>query len=87
MFVNIKITEKQKKSKINQVDKYDNIVYCHTMKPKEIQAIRKALGENTETFAERFARSSRTVESWEQGLRDPDALVLRILEKLKKRVE
>ena len=38
--------------------------------------LRAALGESTAMFAKRFARSSRTVEDWEQGRRSPDALAL-----------
>jgi len=56
------------------------------MKSKQIQGIRHALGEDTATFAERFARSARTIEDWEQGRYKPDALVLRILAKLRKRL-
>lgn len=52
------------------------------MGPKEIQALRHALGENSETFGKRFSRSKRTVEDWEQGRRRPDALVLTMMGKL-----
>ncbi len=43
---------------------------------EEVRALRAALGENTETFAARWRRSGRTVETWEQGKRQPDPLVL-----------
>lgn len=56
------------------------------MTPERIKAIRTALGENTQTFAQRLARSGRTVEDWEQGRRSPDALVIRELERLETRL-
>ncbi len=43
---------------------------------EEVRALRTALGENTATFGARFRRSGRTVETWEQGARQPDALAL-----------
>jgi hypothetical protein len=52
------------------------------MKPKQIQELRHALGENTETFGARFAASARTVEGWEQGRRSPAPLVQRLLTEL-----
>jgi len=48
----------------------------------EVRALRAALGENTETFGARWHRSSRTVEDWEQGRREPDAFVLEAIRKL-----
>jgi DNA-binding transcriptional regulator YiaG len=48
----------------------------------QIQALRHSLGENTEAFAARFARSRRTVEDWEQGRRNPDPLALKLLQEL-----
>lgn len=50
-----------------------------TISPERIKAIRIHLGESTATFAERFARSGRTVEDWEQGRRNPDKLAVQIL--------
>lgn len=41
-----------------------------------VRELRAALGENTATFAARWHRSGRTVETWEQGTRQPDPLVL-----------
>ena len=41
-----------------------------------IRTCRAALGENTATFGARWRRSGRTVETWEQGTRQPDAFVL-----------
>lgn len=43
---------------------------------QEVRALRAALGENTATFGARWHRSGRTVETWEQGTRQPDALAL-----------
>jgi DNA-binding transcriptional regulator YiaG len=43
---------------------------------QEVRALRTALGENTATFGARWHRSGRTVETWEQGKRQPDPLVL-----------
>jgi DNA-binding transcriptional regulator YiaG len=43
---------------------------------EEVRALRTALGENTATFGARWRRSGRTVETWEQGSRQPDALAL-----------
>jgi DNA-binding transcriptional regulator YiaG len=43
---------------------------------EEVRALRYALGENTATFGARWRRSGRTVETWEQGSRQPDPLAL-----------
>ncbi len=43
---------------------------------EEIRALRAALDEDTATFAARWHRSSRTIENWEQGRRQPDPLAL-----------
>jgi DNA-binding transcriptional regulator YiaG len=43
---------------------------------EEVRTLRAALGENTATFGARWHRSGRTVETWEQGSRQPDPLVL-----------
>jgi len=53
------------------------------MTGKQIQSIRKTLGESTTEFAERFFVSQRTVESWEQGDRNPAPLILDMLAKLR----
>ena len=55
------------------------------MTPDQIKALRASLGENVATFGARFARSGRTVEDWEQGRRRPDALAVKIMERLAKR--
>lgn len=52
----------------------------------QIQAFRRLLGEDYATFAARFARSPRTIEKWEQGRSVPDALVIRHLNDLRKKV-
>jgi DNA-binding transcriptional regulator YiaG len=43
---------------------------------EDVRALRAALGEDTATFGARWYRSGRTVEGWEQGMRQPDPLVL-----------
>ena len=55
--------------------------------PEMIRWLRAALRESVDTFGERFSRSGRTVEDWEQGRRRPDTLVLLALIKLKKRID
>lgn len=49
---------------------------------EEVRALRTALGEDTATFGARWHRSPRTVEDWEQGRRQPDALALDGMRKL-----
>jgi DNA-binding transcriptional regulator YiaG len=57
------------------------------MSADQIRALRAALGENTTTFAKRFAVSRRTVEDWEQdGRPKPRGLTLAALERLAKRL-
>ena len=53
---------------------------------EEIRALRRALKEDTATFAARWHRSARTVEDWEQGRAAPDAFTLAALRKLAARV-
>lgn len=48
--------------------------------PDRVQALRNAYGENTATFAVRFARSPRTIEDWELGRRNPDKLCQRMMD-------
>lgn len=48
----------------------------------EIKALRAALDEDTETFAARWLKSSRTIEGWEQGRRQPDAFTVASLRAL-----
>jgi DNA-binding transcriptional regulator YiaG len=55
------------------------------MTPREIQALRRVLGEDVATFGRRFLKSGRTIENWEQGRRAPDALAQRELERLAQR--
>jgi DNA-binding transcriptional regulator YiaG len=52
------------------------------MTPPEIKALRQALGETTQQFGARFARSGRSVEDWEQGRRRPDAYILAVMVRL-----
>jgi len=49
---------------------------------EEVRALRAALAENTTTFGARWRKSGRTIESWEQGIRVPDAFVLAALRAL-----
>jgi DNA-binding transcriptional regulator YiaG len=51
-----------------------------------IRALRKTLDEDVDTFGARVARSGRTVEDWEFGRRQPDALVMQHLKLLEKRL-
>lgn len=57
------------------------------MTPERIKSLRHALGENTATFGQRFHRSGRSVENWEQGRRRPDGLAIEAMKKLEKEVE
>lgn len=59
------------------------------MTPDQIKALRNTLGESTDDFGKRFARSGRTVEDWEQGRRNPDPLILSMLAQIspKKKVK
>lgn len=54
------------------------------MTPAQILRVRRALHENRQTFGARFGRSGRTVESWEQGMRLPDPLVVKELSRIVK---
>jgi transcriptional regulator with XRE-family HTH domain len=51
----------------------------------EIKALRHALGETTQQFGARFARSGRSVEDWEQGRRRPDPFILAAMNRLRRR--
>jgi DNA-binding transcriptional regulator YiaG len=52
------------------------------MEPNRIRAIRLALGENRATFGDRFYRTGRTIESWEQGRSSPDKLATAVLDQI-----
>ncbi len=52
-----------------------------------VRALRADLGENAATFAARWHRSPRTVETWEQGKRQPDPLVLEGMRQLAARTK
>jgi DNA-binding transcriptional regulator YiaG len=43
---------------------------------EEIRALRAALDEDTARFGQRWHKSGRTIENWEQGRRLPDPFVL-----------
>ena len=47
-----------------------------------IQKIRHKLGLNTVKFGDKLGVSGRTVESWEQGLRNPSKAILLIIKKV-----
>lgn len=50
------------------------------MDSDRIKALRRdILKESLDQFANRFARSGRTVEDWEQGRRNPDKLAVQIM--------
>lgn len=53
----------------------------------KIKALRGQLGETTDQFGGRFHRSGRTVEDWEQGRRNPDPVVISLLNKLENRLQ
>lgn len=44
-----------------------------------IGLLRRKLGEDVAVFGERFERCGRTVEDWEQGRRQPDKLVKKLI--------
>jgi DNA-binding transcriptional regulator YiaG len=48
----------------------------------EVRALRAALDEDTATFGQRWHKSGRTIENWEQGRREPDAFVLEAMRAL-----
>jgi len=43
---------------------------------EEVRALRTALDEDAATFGQRWHKSGRTIENWEQGRRAPDPFVL-----------
>ena len=54
----------------------------HNLTPERIKGIRTSLDESTVDFGQRFFRSGRTVEDWEQGRRTPDPIIIAALVKL-----
>ena len=50
------------------------------MRPQEIKAIRKKTGLNAEMFGALVGVSKKTVESWEQGVRNPSRSALKLIE-------
>ncbi len=54
------------------------------LKPTEIRRIRLALNASQKLFARFLNVSPNTVESWEQGLRQPDQAALKLLTIAKK---
>ena len=60
--------------------------YSHTgqqMTPAEIKQIRKKSGLNAEKFGALIGVGKKTVEAWEQGVRNPSGPAIKILESLK----
>jgi putative transcriptional regulator len=65
-----------------KVKSYD--VPLHTLTSERIRAIRRSVSASTKAFEAEFRIPARTIESYEQGRRKPDAatkLLLRVLEK------
>jgi DNA-binding transcriptional regulator YiaG len=54
----------------------------HMTIAEEIAALRTQLGESRETFGQRWYKSGRTVEAWEQGRRAPEPFVLEAIRAL-----
>lgn len=52
---------------------------------EEVRALRAALEEDTATFGQRWHKSGRTVENWEQDRGKPDAFVLEAIRTLARR--
>ena len=53
------------------------------MTPTEIKALRKKAGLNTKDFGELVGVKAKTIEAWEQGVRNPSGPAIKILESLK----
>ena len=56
------------------------------MKPQEIKAIRKKTGLSAEMFGALVCVSIKTVESWEQGVRNPSGPAKKILESMEDKI-
>ena len=52
------------------------------MNPQEIKALRKKAGLNTKDFGALIGVKAKTVESWEQGVRNPSGPALKILKSM-----
>ena len=50
------------------------------MTPTEIKQIRKQTGMNAEKFGALVGVSKKTVEAWEQGVRNPSRSALKLIE-------
>ena len=53
------------------------------MTPTEIKALRKKTGLNAKGFGALIGVKAKTVESWEQGVRNPSGTARKILESMK----
>ena len=56
------------------------------MKPQEIKAIRKKTGLNAEKFGAMVGVGKKTVEAWEQGVRNPSGPAKKILESMEDKI-
>jgi len=57
------------------------------MAPKDIRALREALGLTQQQFAKRIGAQRVTVARWETGLTRPKGLYLQALEKVRANVK
>jgi putative transcriptional regulator len=55
--------------------------------PSRIQEIRRKVANSTREFQEQFGISARTMESYEQGRRRPDAAMIALLKIIEKEPE
>ncbi len=55
--------------------------------PEDVARIRKAIGLSQPLFAELLGVSSKTIQSWEQGLSQPSGAASRLLEAMDKSKE
>ena len=53
------------------------------MTPTEIKSLRKKTGLNTKDFGALIGVKAKTVESWEQGVRNPSGPARKMLESMK----
>ena len=53
--------------------------------PKDVSSLRKRHGMSQSVFAATLNVSTRTVQSWEQGLREPSDAALRMLEVIRRK--
>ena len=56
------------------------------MNQQEIKALRKQTGLNAEKFGALVGVSKKTVESWEQGVRNPSGPARKMLESMEDKI-